>query len=212
MSLLVLLGLLLAAWIVDWIVVFRLWPEGLARLQATLAQDLARVTRLECWCDDLPKFATGTANLLYSLLFVMTGIHDISARFADGAAVSVPDTIVRKTFIYNYDAIRVAMVGTQLFGVRLAALLTTVPFVAMVYGISLVDGLTQRAIRRMSGGRESANLYHRAKHLQPVLLTTTAALSLLLPVSMDPRSLWLSSAVLVAILARIQWASYKKHL
>ena len=136
----------------------------------------------------------------------------MGARFADGAALSIPDTLVRRTYIEHYETIRVAMVGTQLFGVRLATLLMPVPFVAMAYAVSLADGLTQRAIRRASGGRESANLYHRAKNLQVVLLTTTAAVSLLLPVAIDPRSIWLPGAMLVAILARIQWAYYKKHL
>ena len=212
MSVLLLLGLMLAAWIIDWIFVFRVWPEGLERLQSILAEDLARLNRLECWCDDLPRLASGTANVLYSSLFRVTGIHDMGASFADGAALSIPDTIVRKTYVENYEAIRVAMVGTQLFGVRLATLLMAVPFVAMVYGVSLADGLTQRAIRRASGGRESANLYHRAKHLQVVLLTTTAAVSLLLASIDRSSAVWLPSAILVAILARIQWAYYKKHL
>ena len=212
MSVLLLLGLMLAAWIIDWTFVFRVWPEGLERLQSILAEDLARLNRLECWCDNLPRLASGTANIFYSLLFRVTGIHDMGASFADGAGLSIPDTIVRKTYVDNYETIRMAMVGTQLFGVRLATLILAVPFVAMVYCVSLADGLTQRAIRRTSGGRESANLYHRAKHLQMVLLTTTAAVSLLLPVSIDPRSVWLPSAIVVAILARIQWAYYKKHL
>lgn len=210
--LLLLLGLLVAAWIIDWMFVLKVWSDGLERLQSILAEDLARLNRLECWCDDLPPLATGTANFVYWLLFRATGIDDMGARFAGSTALSIPDTIVRTTFIQNSEAIRVAMVGTQLFGVRLATLPVALPLVAMVYGVSLVDGLTQRAIRRASGGRESANIYHRAKHLQVVLLTTTVAVSLVLPVSIDPRSLWLTSAMAVAILARTQWAFYKKHL
>ena len=212
MSVLLLLGLLLAAWIIDWIFVFKVWAEGLERLQSILGEDLARAERLECWCDDLPSLAAGTANFLYSLLFRATGIHDMGARFADISALSVPDTLVRRAYIENYEAIRVAMVGTQMFGVRLATVVMAVPLVAIIYGLSLADGLTQRAIRRVSGGRESANLYHRAKHLQMVLLATTAAVSLIFPVSIHPRSMWIPSAMLVAILARIQWDYYKKHL
>lgn len=211
-SVLLLLGLMLAAWIIDWLFAFKVWPHGLDRLQGILAEDLARLNRLNCWCGDLPRLATQTANVLYSLLFRATGIHDMGESFADSAALSIPDTLVRRTYIENYGAIRAAMVGTQLFGVRLATLLMAVPFLAMVYGVSLADGLTQRAIRRASGGRESANLYHRAKHIQVVLLTAIAALSLILPVSIDPRSVWLPGAMLVGILARIQWGYYKKHL
>lgn len=212
MSVLILLGLMLAAWVIDWTFVFRVWPEGLERLQSILVEDLARLNRLECWCDDLPRLAAGAANVLYSSLFRVTGIHDMGASFADDAALSIPDTIMRKTYVDNYEAIRMAMVGTQLFGVRLATLILAVPFVAMVYCVSSVDGLTQRAIRRASGGRESANIYHRAKHLQVVFLTTTAAVSLLLPISIDPRCLWVPSGLFVSMLARLQWIYYKKHL
>ena len=208
----VVLGLILAAWTIDWYFVFRVWPEGLERLQSILAEDLARANRLECWHNDLPTLASGTANLFYSAVFRATGIEDMSVRFADGVALSIPDTVVRKTYIENYEAIRVAMVGTQVFGVRLATLLMAVPLVTMVFGVSLADGLTQRAIRRACGGRESANLYHRAKHLQVVLLTTVVAVSLLLPISIDPRWVWVPSAILIAVLARTQWTCYKKHL
>ena len=211
-SVLLLLGLMLAAWVIDWAFAFKVWPEGLDRLQGILAEDLARLNRLNCWCDDLMRFAAGTANLFYSLLFRVTGIHDMGTSFGRGAVLSIPDTIMRNTYVDHYEMMRVAMVGTQLFGVRFATLLMGAPLLAMVYGVSLADGLTQRAIRRACGGRESANLYHRAKHLKVVLLTTVAAVSLLLPMSIDPRWVWVPSAILIAVLARTQWTCYKKHL
>ena len=40
-------------------------------------------------------------------------------RFAEGAALSIPDTIVRNTYLSNSEAIEVAMIGMQLLGVRL---------------------------------------------------------------------------------------------
>jgi integrating conjugative element membrane protein (TIGR03747 family) len=211
-SLLLLLGLILAAWTIDWIFVSRVWLEGLARLQSILNQDLARTNYMECWCEDLPKLAAGTANFLYASLFQATGIHDMGSRFADGAALSIPDTIVRKTYIANFEAIQVAMVGTQLFGVRLATLAMAIPLFALVFSVALTDGLVQRAVRRASGGRESASLYHRAKHLQVLLLTACGAISLLLPLSIDSRSLWIPAAGTFGILVRVQWAYYKKHL
>lgn len=58
----------------------------------------------------------------------------MGARFAEGAALSIPDTIVRNTYIANFEAIRVAMVGTQLFGVRLAT-----PLLALVHCVALTD-------------------------------------------------------------------------
>ena len=211
-GLFVLLALILAAWIIDWVFVFKVWPDGLERLQSLLEQDLARAARLWDSYGEFPRFATATANFLYAMLFKLTGIHDMGARFAEGAALSIPDTVVRDTYIANFQAIQVAMVGTQLFGVRLAALAMTMPMFALVYCVASVDGLAQRAVRRACGGRESASLYHRGKYLQVVLLVACAAASLLPPMSIDLQWTWVSTAIVLAILARVQWAYYKKHL
>jgi len=211
-GLLVLLALILAAWIIDWVFVFKVWPSGLERLQSLLEQDLARAARLWDSYSEFPRFAAATANFLYAMLFKVTGIHDMGARFAEGAALSIPDTIVRNTYIANFEAIQVAMVGTQLFGVRLAAAAMAMPMFALVYCVAAVDGLAQRAVRRACGGRESASIYHRAKYLQVVLLVAYGAANLLPPVSIDQRWTWVSAAIVLAILPRVQWTYYKKHL
>jgi len=210
--LLTFVGITLAAWIVDWIFVFKVWPEGIDRLRSILAADLARGRDLAAWQGAVPDAVAGTANFLYALVFRITGVHDMGMRFAEGTALSIPDTIVRNTYVANIESIEVAMIGTQLLGVRLATLAMLTPILVLIYIVAGADGLTQRAIRRASGGRESASLYHRAKHLQVVLVVTAGALSLIQPASIDPRLIWVPSALLVGILARFQWAFYKKHL
>ncbi len=210
--LMVLAGILTAAWIVDWVFVFRVWPEGVGRLKIILATDLARGLDLAEWQDAVPNAVTGTANFLYGLVFGVTGIHDMGLRFAQGAALSIPDTIVRNVYLANIDAIEVAMIGTQLLGVRLATLGMMAPLLILVYLVAAADGLTQRAIRRACGGRESASIYHRAKHLQVMLLVMGGVLVLIQPVSLDPRLVGVPVALLTGLLARLQWACYKKHL
>ncbi len=111
-----LLGLILAAWIIDWVLVFQVWPDGIARLQGILNRELAWTYTVECWCGDLPKLARATANALYDLIFRVSGIHEMGMRFANGDALSIPDTIVRNVYVGNYELIQVAMVGTHLFG------------------------------------------------------------------------------------------------
>lgn len=207
-----LLALILAAWIVDWIFVFRVWPDGLAKLQSILSADIARTARLESEYYDVTQFALRTANVLYEGIFGITGIHDMGSRFADGAALSIPDTIVRNTYIANYQAIQVAMVGTQLFGIRLAVLLAFSPLLVLTYLPAMTDGLVERSIRRAGGGNESANIYHRAKYFQVALVASISALCLLMPVSVDFRGILLPGAMLLVLLARYQWAYYKKHL
>ena len=207
-----LVGIVTVAWIVDWVFVFKVWPEGVGRLKIILATDLARGLDLAEWQGVVPRVVTGTANFLYGLVFGVTGIHDMGLRFAEGAALSVPDTIVRNSYLANIDAIEVAMIGTQLLGVRLATLGMMTPLLILVYLVAAADGLTQRAIRRACGGRESASIYHRAKHLQVMLLVMGGVLVLIQPVSLDPRLVGVPVALLTGLLARLQWACYKKHL
>ncbi len=211
-ALLLLLALILAAWIIDWVFVFQVWPDRIERLQSILAEDLARAAQIGYLHGESPHRAQRTANFLYALLFDATGIHGMGTRFAEAAALSIPDTIVRNAYIANFDVIQVAMIGTQLFGVRLAMLAMAIPLFALAYCAAVTDGLVQRAVRRASGGRESASLYHRAKHLQVVLLVMSVAVALLIPASIDPWFVWVTGVVGVAILSRMQWAYYKKHL
>jgi uncharacterized protein DUF4400 len=209
---LTLIGILAAAWIVDWIFVFKVWPEGIDRLKNILATDLARALDFAAWQGGVPGAVTGTADLLYALVFRFTGIHDMGMRFAEGAALSIPDTIVRNTYIANREAIEVAMIGTQLLGVRLAMLAFMVPLLMLIYLVAAADGLTQRAIRRASGGRESASLYHRAKHLQVAGLAIGLLTMLISPGAFNWLRVGMLLAAFVGVLTRLQWAYYKKHL
>lgn len=204
--------ILLLAWTIDWVCVFKVWPEGVDRLKSILATELAHGVDLAARQGGAAGIVPGTANFLYGLVFRATGIHNMGLRFAEGAALSIPDTIVRNTYIANREAIEVAMIGTQLFGVRLATLALMLPLLALMYAVATADGLIQRAIRRASGGRESASLYHRAKHLQVAVLGVGIMGLLLSPVPVDWLLVGMALAVVAAFLARLQWAYYKKHL
>jgi hypothetical membrane protein len=119
---------------------------------------------------------------------------------------------VRNTYQANFTEIRVAMVATQLIGVRMATLLAAMPLFALVYVMAFIDGLVRRAARCASGGRESASVYHRAKYLQLVLVVTATALFLLLLQPPDIQAVCVAGLAVVAILVSLQWTYYKKHL
>ena len=209
---LLLLAILVLAWCIDWLFVFHVWPDGLVRLRALLSDGLADGVAIAARQGADAGDITGPANVLYTLIFEATGIHDMGVRFADTSALSIPDTIVRRTYLEHREAIETAMVGTQLLGVRIATLLRFLPLFLLLYAIGAADGLTQRAIRRSCGGRESASLYHRAKYLQFAVLGLGGVGLLAWPstVAWGP-----SGGLIVAAtgaLARVQWTFYKKHL
>jgi integrating conjugative element membrane protein (TIGR03747 family) len=104
------------------------------------------------------------------------------------------------------------MVRAQIFGVRLAILIGAAPLFLLVWVLGLVDGLTQRSIRRACAGRESSSMYHRAKFFQFAGLATGAMLYLMWPVSIRPEWIVLPLALLIGVLSRVQWTYLKKYL
>jgi hypothetical protein len=195
--------LLLCAWIVDWVFVLEVWPQGIERLRDLLAHDLAGGIALAARQGAGAGVITAPANALYSIVFEATGIHDMGTQFAGGSALSIPDTIMRRSYVSHREGIEAAMIGTQLLGVRAAILARFAPLLLLPYAVGAADGFSQRAIRQACGGRESASLYHRAKYLQLAVLGPG-------PVQWE-RSVVLG-ALLTGGLASVQRAYYKKHM
>jgi hypothetical protein len=207
-----LVAILLVAWSIDWVFVSRVWPDGVDRLRSLLAADLGHGIALAAQQGRQAGEITGPANLLYGVVFEATGIHDMGLRFAEGSALSIPDSVVRRSYLAHREAIEVAMVGAQLLGVRMATFVRFVPLLLLLYAVGTADGLTQRAIRRSCGGRESASLYHRAKYLQMAVLGLGGVALLLWPGPVEWELCMTLIAVVAGCLARQQWAYYKKHL
>jgi integrating conjugative element membrane protein (TIGR03747 family) len=204
--------ILLCAWIVDWVFVFKVWPQGIERLRELLAHDLAHGIALAAQQGGRTSAITAPANALYSMVFEATGIHSMGIQFADGSALSIPDTIMRRSYVSHREEIEAAMLGTQLLGVRAAILVRFVPLLVLLYAIGAADGFTQRAIRRTCGGRESASLYHRAKYLQVAVLGLGGVALLMWPGRVHWELCAALGVMLTGGLASVQWAYYKKHL
>jgi hypothetical protein len=204
--------LLVCAWIVDGVFVFKIWPQGIERLRELLADDLARGVALAARQGADASVITAPANALYWLVFEVSGIDDIGRQFAGDASLSIPDTVLRRAYFTHRAAIEVAMVGTQLLGVRAAILVRFVSLLALLYVVGAADGVSRRAIRRAGGGRESASLYHRAKYLQLTVLGLGGVALLMWPGTVA-WGVWVGLlAMLIGCLVGVQWAYYKKHL
>jgi hypothetical protein len=205
-------ALLLSAWILDWIFVFKVWPQGLERLRELLTHDLERGIALAAQQGADADAITAPANALYAIVFEATGIHGMGTRFGNGTALSIPDTIMRRSYVSHREWIDATMVGTQLLGVRAAILGRFAPLLLLLYAVGTADGFAQRAIRRACGGRESAGLYHRAKYLQVAVLGLGGVGLLLWPGPVRWELCVPFGTVLAGGLSRLQWAYYKKHM
>ena len=204
--------LLVLAWCVQVTMVRWVWPAGAEHLRQLLAIELAQGHALAALQGGSTGSIIGPANLLYFVVFEATGIHAMSLRFADARPLSIPDTVLRTAFLGHQELMETLMVATQLVGVRMAILVCYGPLLVLACGLGAADGLVQRAIRKSCGGRESASLYHRAKHSQMVVLGLGAAALVLWPVVVEWRLYPVGLVALAAIGARTQWSNYKKYL
>ena len=205
-------GLLLVAWTVDWLCVQHLWPGRVEGLRALLTEELAAGAELAARQGTAAWPVFASANGLYALVFKATGLHDMGQRFANGSLLSIPDTVLRHTWIARREEIEVAMLGTQLLGLRAGILIRFLPLFILLYAVGAADGLSRRAIRQAQAGRESASLYHRAKYAQVVVVVTGFVGVLVWPAPVAWGLYSLSGAVAFGVLAAGQWAFYKKHV
>jgi hypothetical protein len=147
---------------------------------------------------------------LHRTLFVVTGIEAMQ----HAPAVSSPGVAraVETVLAHAAPGFGVVILATQVFGLRLAMLLGMLPLVLLCHLVAQADGHAERVIRRACAGRESATRYHRAKYLQYGALGLLLIVTLCLPVHVDPLRSMLAFALVTALLARMQWAYYKKYL
>lgn len=213
LAFLILCGFMLFAWMVGWLYVFKLHPDdGIPRLEQTLTRELARVDELHSKYLPLRSIAVNTANVVYSAIYGTSGITEMGERFQRGEYASESDVRAGRLYAEYYPWLKASMISAQLLGLRLGMLACVLPAPLLFYFVAFSDGIVERAIRRDCGGRESANIYHRAKYLQLVALCIFTLLYLAWPTPTSYPIVPIVFSALLGLLARIQWKYYKKYL
>ena len=181
------------------------WPpgQGQDRMHA-----LARAEALHLGlADNAMSYRIGRhlAESVYALEFRATGLHRVVVEHR-------PLPVISKLAANFGEEIRVAMTGSWLVGFRLASAAGVLWLVVLVWVIGLTDGLSERAARRECAGRESANLYHRAKYFHFFGLPVALAMYCTLPFEVSPALMFYPIVLATALLSRMQWKYYKKYL
>ena len=213
----VLVGLL--AIVVDWIAAKFVWGVAGAEARATaqLQADLW-LSRTLGGVSPLPWLADTLARWGFWMFFRVTHIYqwmDNAARLGPQASPMTHggDLFVRNDLVYRLqDWIFLAMLRIQDAGVRLAILLCSWPVYLLAYAVGTADGLSARHIRRVCAGRESSALYHRAKYFQVTGVALSWMAYVAAPVKVSPLWFVFPVAVLMGVLARVQWTYLKKYL
>ncbi len=199
------IGLALLSLIMQIAVARFAWPPGQGQdRMRSLAQ--AEASHLGM-ADNAMSYRIGKriAESVYALEFRATGLHRVVVE-------QRPLPVISKLAANFGEEIRIAMTGTWLVGFRLASAAGVLWLVVIVWVTGLLDGLSERAARRECAGRESANLYHRAKYFHFFGLPIALAMYCTLPFEVSPAILFYPIVLATALLSRMQWKYYKKYL
>jgi integrating conjugative element membrane protein (TIGR03747 family) len=163
------------------------------------------------------QFAQRFSDNFYHYIFQKTGIE----RGIKWLATPEPQQNLQNPHLHTWkrnayriaaDYILAAINITSVFAVRLAVLILSAPAFVLLVLIGIIDGLVQRDIRRWSGGRESAFIYHWAKKFVMPSLTLPWMIYLAMPLSIHPNLIVLPFAVLFATAVRVMTSTFKKYL
>ena len=209
---------LLLAIIVECIGMVYGWPEvGLAHSEHLYTAEMAHLQtdlRRSVLTADPAQFARGVSSSIDHYLFEATHIVDL-VKWESPTRVS-RDPRLRANYAIALQAvarfIAAAMQVIHVFSIRLSILLLSLPVFALFGAVAMIDGLVQRDVRRWSGGRESAFVYHWAKRSTLPLLAICGVSYLASPFNVHPSTVILPVAVVFALTVRVTASAFKKYL
>lgn len=105
-----------------------------------------------------------------------------------------------------------ARAAAKLLVIKLCIMLFAIPLFALAITAGLVDGLSQRAIRTASLGRESTWVFHQSIPVARKILFLILALWLAIPYAMHPSPLFAGLSVLLGLLSSVTASRFKKYL
>ena len=101
---------------------------------------------------------------------------------------------------------------THVLATKICILIFSIPLFTLAITAGLVDGLSKRAIRTTSLGRESTYIFHKSIPVIKAIFVMLVLLWLSLPIAIAPSPLFLSLAVLMGLLASLSASRFKKYL
>lgn len=196
-----LLMLLLMTLITDLSIVMFV-PEGLQMLKDAYNQE---VEYLSVNIDRRStEFISNWVNTAYEWVFIKTSIHE----FLYSRGNQVTDSLVSGF----WPLLQGALIGFQIFMIRLSVIILMLPFVILVMLVAASDGYLGWYRRRTSGARESAFIYHRSKRLVSGSIIALWFLYLIPPFAIDPAIIFIPSILIAAIFTRLSIQFFKKYV
>ena len=168
------------------------------------------------------NFAVTCAHFVYEWIFVKTNL----IHFIQGAQQSIQQPGSINNFVNNYlklDPVinstypiiatysKVIVISTELMIMKLVTLFLSLFGIALIMLVGVVDGLVQRDIRKFSGARETALLYHRAKSIALSFIIIGFFVYLILPLNIAPEFILIPTAAISAYFLMVSIKLFKKN-
>jgi integrating conjugative element membrane protein (TIGR03747 family) len=100
---------------------------------------------------------------------------------------------------------------TQVFFIRVAIIIFSLPTFFIAGLVGFVDGLVERHLRRWGGGRESSNIYNIARRSVWPLFFTSCVIYISCPITIHPAFIVMPSAILYGLSVRVTFERLKKY-
>ncbi len=139
----------------------------------------------------------------YRVLFIETGIH--AYLYTSNHRISSP------IIAGMWPLLQGAMIGFQVFMIRLSVIVLFMPFILMTILVSISDGFLGWYLRRTSGARESGFIYHRSKFFLTWGVTTLCFLYLVPPFAVNPLYIFIPLSIMTAACTRLSVQYFKKY-
>lgn len=220
MTVLVFLGSLVLSIVVEWIGMTWFWnDQGVAHSRWMLEREasfIAQDFRRGFLNLNPVQFAAKCADVFHYLVFEVTRLVDVihyvqqpvhpSDTWFGGVHAS---THAMYLGIAHYVEAAINMV--QVFALRLAVLVLSLPFFILFSLIASADGWVERDLRRLGLGDESGFTYHPLmKAVKPTFIGAWLVY-LSLPTSVHPNLVIVPFATLVALLVGMTVSKFKKY-
>ena len=178
------------------------WPDGLQLLKDTYQQEVQYLSaNIDRQTTDLISQWVNTA---YEWTFIKTGIQ--------GYLYSGGNQLTGNLISGMWPMIQGAMIGFQIFMIRLSVIILMAPFIVLVMLVLASDGYLEWYRRRTGGARESAFIYHRSKHMVSWSLAGLWFFYLVPPFAVDPVYIFLPSILFLGIFSRLSIQFFKKYV
>lgn len=208
----VLISLILSVFI-EWIGIAFIWPEqGSAHSEQALQQDYhylnERVAKSASILVQKIQNATHHINQSIAKYNGLTKLKKTLSARNSGMFYQWLITLEKHYKPY----IDSAPYTIQIFFVRLAIVILSMPAFVLFGIIGMVDGLVERDLRRWGGGRESSVMYNIARKSMFRFFITACVVYISIPVSVAPSWIIIPFAGAFGGAVRITFERFKKYL